>query len=87
MYAKLTQLPNIGRVLADRLNAAGIRSVEDLVATGSCEAWKLVRNIYPEACLDTLFALEGAVQGIRWHQLAPGRKEELTHFFREQSGQ
>jgi DNA transformation protein and related proteins len=28
-----------------------------------------------------LFALEGAIQGIRWHNLDKNRKTELTEFY------
>jgi hypothetical protein len=30
-----------------------------------------------------LYALEGAIQGIRWHNLPKARKEELLHFFNQ----
>lgn len=29
----------------------------------------------------TLYAIEGAIQGIRWHNLEKSRKEELKEFF------
>jgi DNA transformation protein len=35
-----------------------------------------------DACLSKLCALEGAVQGIRWHQLSADRKEELNRFIK-----
>ena len=33
-------------------------------------------------CINMLFALEGAIQGIRWHDLDKTRKRELNDFFR-----
>ncbi len=34
------------------------------------------------ACLNMLYDLEGAIQGIRWYGLAVDRKQELKEFFR-----
>ena len=33
------------------------------------------------ACINMLYALEGAIQGIRWHGLSRERKEELKEFY------
>ncbi len=33
------------------------------------------------ACLNMLYALEGALQGIRWHYLLEEDKEDLKKFF------
>jgi predicted nucleic acid-binding OB-fold protein len=33
------------------------------------------------ACLNVLFALEGAIQGIRWHILDDRKKNELKEFY------
>jgi len=32
-------------------------------------------------CINMLFALEGAIQGIRWHGLSHERKQELKEFY------
>jgi len=34
------------------------------------------------ACLNMLYALEGAIQGIRWHGLSKETKQELKEFNR-----
>ncbi|MBI2279874.1 MAG: TfoX/Sxy family DNA transformation protein [Bacteroidetes bacterium] len=34
------------------------------------------------ACINMLYALEGAIQGIRWHNLSKDRKKELNDFYR-----
>jgi len=81
----LEKLPNIGKILASRLREAGIDTQEKLFSTGSCEAWKKLRDCGQDACLDTLYALDGAILGIRWHSLPPGRKAELTLFFRNET--
>jgi DNA transformation protein len=78
----LTNLPNIGKKLAEKLDAVGIRTEQDLKATGSENAIiKLSALENSGVCINMLYALEGAIQGIRWHGLDKGRKEELKTFF------
>jgi DNA transformation protein len=77
----LSQLPNIGNVLAEELKMAGISSEKELKVLGSEKAFLLIKEIDHNACLCKLYALEGAVQGIRWHGLPKNRKEELKLFF------
>lgn len=78
----LTQLPNIGKVVSEKLIQVGITSPEELKAIGSEQAFIRLQTIDETACLCMLQALEGAVQGIRWHDLPKERKEELKQFFR-----
>lgn len=63
----LTQLPNIGPALAEKLHTVNINSHEDLAQLGSVEAILKIREDDPGACYNMLYALEGAIQGIRWH--------------------
>jgi DNA transformation protein len=77
----LSKLPNIGHVLAEKLKTAGIPTEKELKVLGSEKAFLLVREIDNTACLSHLCALEGAVQGIRWHNLPKNRKGELKLFF------
>ena len=77
----LTTLPNIGKVLADKLKIVGIDTVEKLRSIGSENAFIRLKTIDNEACINSLCALEGAVQGIRWHDLDKCTKEELRMFF------
>lgn len=78
----LTQLPNIGKVVAEKLIQAGITTPEELKSTGTEQAFIRLQSIDETACLSMLQALEGAVQGIRWHHLPKERKAELKEFFR-----
>ena len=78
----LTELPNIGIVLAQKLTEVDINTPDELISTGSENAFIRIRTVDPEACIHKLYALEGAVRGIRWHYLPQDRKEELTAFFR-----
>lgn len=82
--AKLTDLPNIGKVAAEKLAEAGIDSPEALKKAGSREALLRVRmKSDPGACLSFLYGLEGAIQGMRSHDLPPQSKAELRAFFAE----
>lgn len=79
---KLTDLPNIGKTLAEKLMQAGINNEEELIGTGSENAIiKLATIENSGVCINMLYALEGAIQGIRWHDLEKGRKAELLEFY------
>ncbi|MDL2262478.1 TfoX/Sxy family protein [Bacteroidales bacterium OttesenSCG-928-I21] len=77
----LTSLPNIGKVLSDKLKVVGIDSVEKLQSVGSENTFIRLKTIDNDVCINTLCALEGAIQGIRWHNLDKYKKEELKIFF------
>ncbi len=79
---ELRRLVNIGKVLEDQLLAVGIRSYDDLQQTGSKQAWSRIKVTDPSACYMRLCALEGAIQGIRWHELPEDKKRELKEFYR-----
>ena len=78
----LTKLPNIGKTLALKLNAIDITSFEGLKAIGSKQAIIKISTLENSgACINMLYALEGAIQGIRWHGLSKDKKKELNAFF------
>lgn len=77
----LTQLPNIGKTVAEKLIQAGITTPKELLEIGSEQAFIRIQTIDPTACLSMLQGLEGAVQGIRWHHLPQERKAELKGFY------
>lgn len=78
----LTESPNIGSTLLELLQEIGITSQEELVATGSTDAILQLASIdRNRVCLLMLYALEGAVQGIRWHGLSQDTKDELKAFY------
>ncbi len=79
---KLSDLPNIGSTLEIKLIEAGIDSPKKLIELGSENAFLRLSGIDDSSCYNMLCALEGAVQGIRWHQLQKERKEELRHFLK-----
>jgi len=78
----LTSLPNIGQTLADKLERVGISTAGELKDIGSEQAIIKIATIeHSGACLNMLYALEGAIQGIRWHGLSADRKLELKEFY------
>lgn len=78
---ELCKLPNIGNKLEAQLNEVGIETFEQLMRVGSKQAWLDIKAIDNSACINRLFALEGAIQGIRWHGLSNEIKDELKEFF------
>lgn len=72
---------NIGKTLAQKLEQAGIESPAALREIGSREAFMKILIIDPGACIDMLYALEGAVRGIRWHSIPREDKDSLKTFF------
>jgi hypothetical protein len=69
-------LSNIGPVSKRMLAAVGIRSVETLRQLGSIEAYRRVRAHDPRASLSLLWALEGALTGRPWEDVA--RNDRLS---------
>jgi DNA transformation protein len=78
----LNQMPNIGPVLQDKLMQAGVQTPEKLAALGSRQAFTRILLKDQSACLNKLYALEGAIQGVRWHDLAAEQKRELKIFYK-----
>ncbi len=73
--------PNIGKELERQLNEVGITTFEQLSDIGSKEAWLRIKSVDDSACINRLYALEGAIQGIRWHNLTEDIKAELKEFY------
>lgn len=76
----LTQMKNIGKIVAEKLIQVGITTPEELCAIGSEQAFIRLQTIDETACYSMLQGLEGAIQGICWHNLPKERKEELKEF-------
>jgi len=78
---KLTALPNIGSTLAEKLQSVGITCYEDLAATGSVEAILKIGQTDKSACYNMLYALEGAIQRVRWHSIPKEERAQLKEEF------
>jgi DNA transformation protein and related proteins len=77
----LSKLPNIGKTLANKLEMTGINNEQELKAIGAENAIIKIATVYNKPCINMLYAIEGAIQGIRWHNLKKERKLELYQFF------
>ena len=82
MKTELSKCINIGKDTEAKLKQVGIESYEDLKQIGTERAFLKVQAIDPVACLSFLYGLDGAIEGIKWHQLSPERKKELQAFLK-----
>lgn len=80
---KLSDAHNIGKVLELKLNKVGINSLEDLKKLGTEKAFSKIKSLDKNAGRSTLFSIDGAIEGIKWHQLDGDRKDNLRSFFNE----
>ena len=80
---ELQKLPNIADKLEAQLVEVGVASIDALKKTGSREAWLRIAAIDPSACYMRLCSLEGAIQGVRWHNLDEGTKQQMMTFYQE----
>ena len=78
---ELQKLPNIADKLEAQLVEAGVPTIDALKQTGSREAWLRIAASDPSACYMRLCALEGAIQGVRWHYLDEETKKSLKQFY------
>ena len=78
---ELAKLPNIGKVLEEQLNQAGITTYEELKEIGSRQAWLKIKAMDDTACLHRLYSLEGAILGIKKVELTTETKQDLKDFF------
>ena len=76
--APVSTLPGIGPVTRGRLEEAGIRTVSDLKAIGSVEAYRRLKFMLPrQVSLNTLYGLEAALRGCHWLDLPQDVKAAL----------
>ena len=83
---ELSKLPNIAAKLEGQLSDMGITTVDELKRIGSREAWLKILARDPSACIMRLSSLEGAIRGIRWHDLDNETKESLKAFYSQHKG-
>lgn len=78
--SELTDMMNIGKEMAKKLKAVGIASSEELVQTGSKQAFLQLKQEYPNVCLVHLYTLEGAITDTEFNCLSEEKKKELKEF-------
>jgi DNA transformation protein and related proteins len=80
MKSDLIDQINIGKDTENKLIKVGIDSFAKLKAIGSEQAFLRLQTLDPGACLDLLYGLEGAIEGIKWNKLSKEKKEHLQQF-------
>jgi DNA transformation protein and related proteins len=75
--APLETLPNLGPRSAASLAAAGITSLAGLQALGAVRAFVRARALNPGVSLNLLWALEGALTGRHWQEVAEADRASL----------
>jgi DNA transformation protein len=75
--SQLTDLPNIGKIVAKQLTTAGIETAEQLLREGSIGAALRLEGAGFVVCENKLFALEGAIRGVRWHSIPVDERKAL----------
>lgn len=65
------------------LEQVGIKNLEDLKSIGSAQALVMIHNNSGEGCINMLYALEGAIKGIRWHDLTREEKAIVQKEYKE----
>ncbi|WNO05797.1 TfoX/Sxy family protein [Rhodoferax mekongensis] len=77
MVNHLAHLPNLGPKSQSMLIAAGIHTVADLRRLGSVAAYLQVKRQVGNASLNLLWALEGAISGLHWQEVARQHRTSL----------
>jgi DNA transformation protein len=75
--ASLAKLANLGPKSAQFMQRAGITSIEQLKHLGSVRAYSMVKKVEPSASLNLLWALEGALTGLHWQEVAKEHRTSL----------
>ena len=78
--AELRSLKSIGKAIEVKLKSVGIATAEELKQAGSREAFFRLKLQYPNTCLVSLYALEGAISGIEYNQLPDDVKNSLKEY-------
>jgi len=78
---QLKKVVNIGSVSEKQLEQVGIVTLEQLKEIGSKNAFLQIKMLDPDACICKLYALQGAIEEVRWHYLPQATKDELLEFY------
>lgn len=77
---ELASMRNIGKEIEKKLKTVGICSAEELIRTGSKEAFLRMKLRFPNVCLVHLYTLQGAVDNIDYNQLTDEVRQDLKNF-------
>jgi len=68
-------------MLAEKLNQIGVSTYDDLADMGSIEALIRIGQTDITAFANMLYALEGAILGVRWHSIPTEHREKVKEQF------
>ena len=77
---KLSDLKNIGKKIAGRLNEAGIFSEDELRLVGAVGAHRMIKEKHPNETLPVcyyLYSFEGALSDKHWDAIGEQKKLQL----------
>ena len=77
---RLTDLRNIGKKIAGRLNEVGIFSEDELRRVGAAQAHRMVKEKHSNETLPVcyyLYSFEGALTDKHWDEIGEKRKQQL----------
>lgn len=80
MPSDLSKQPNIGKDTELKLIESGIGSFSELQAVGTEQAFLRLQALDSGACIQLLYGLEGAIEGIPSTKLSAQKKLELREF-------
>lgn len=75
--APIASLPNLGPKSQQVMAKAGITSVEQLRKIGSVAAYVRAKRTGANVSLNLLWALEGAISGLHWQEVARDHRTSL----------
>ncbi|MGL6291312.1 MAG: TfoX/Sxy family protein [Silanimonas sp.] len=76
--AAAPKLRNIGPKSAAQLRQVGVRTLDDLRALGSLEAFVKLKRAGFKPSLNLLYSMEGALLDCHWQQVPDERRSELV---------
>ncbi|WP_048000742.1 TfoX/Sxy family DNA transformation protein [Lactiplantibacillus herbarum] len=77
----LTALPNIGKVLAQKLIQVGVTTPAQLQSAGSKQVFKQISEVDETACIQMLYSLQGAIESCKYTELSTETKRDLKGYF------
>ncbi len=77
MPTNFAELRSLGAKSQQMLHDAGIFSYQQLHELGAVNAYRQVKAVCPKASLNLLWALESALTGIPWQEVARWQRERL----------
>lgn len=85
--ARIEDAVNVGTKLAAQLRELGIETIDGLREVGAQAAWDKLYEAGMRDDVPTRLALEGAVRGVRWKEISPEERQELSAEVARRTGQ